>query len=46
MSEIENAGDGVRRRNAQEWAQRLKQFDACGQQAKGGVVRALAVQAS
>ena len=34
MSEIESAGDGTRGRNAQEWAQRLQQFEASGQQAK------------
>lgn len=34
MSDIESAVDGARRRNAQEWAQRLKQFETSGQQAK------------
>jgi hypothetical protein len=34
MNEIEREKGGARRRNAQEWAQRLQQFEASGQQAK------------
>jgi hypothetical protein len=34
MNEIGSAKDGARRRNADEWAQRLQQFEASGQQAK------------
>ena len=34
MNAIESAKDGAWRRNAQEWAQRLRQFKASGQQTK------------
>lgn len=34
MSEIQKTEDGARRHNAQEWAQRLKTFEASGQKAK------------
>ena len=34
MNEIERAKHSTRRRNAHEWAQRLQQFDANGQQPK------------
>ena len=32
MNEIEKAKGGARGRNAHEWAQRLQQFEASGQQ--------------
>jgi hypothetical protein len=35
MNEIERARHSTRRRNAHEWAQRLQQFEASGQQPKG-----------
>lgn len=34
MNEIQKAEDSARRHNAQEWAQRLKTFEASGQKAK------------
>jgi hypothetical protein len=34
MNEMERAKGGARRRNAHEWAQRLQQFEASGQQPK------------